>query len=104
MVYRGGTEMADIDRIERAIREHVENHKDRERATFTVAGVSALLDELSRRSEVIERAKEALAPFADACGHFDGYVKDDDNVSLALQHIKARHLRAARALLQGESK
>jgi hypothetical protein len=50
--------MAEIDRIEQAIREHVENHKDRERATFTVAGVSALLDELSRRSEVIERAKE----------------------------------------------
>lgn len=46
--------MADIEKIER-IREHVEKHKDRERAMFTVAGVRALLDELSRlRTRVAE--------------------------------------------------
>jgi hypothetical protein len=51
--------MADTDQIA-AIRAHVEKHKDRERAMFTVAGVSAILSELSRLSEAEKRYKEAL--------------------------------------------
>ncbi len=56
--------MAEIDRIERAIREHVEAHKSRERTMFTVAGVSALLGELSRLRGREEEYRKALEPFA----------------------------------------
>jgi hypothetical protein len=51
--------MADTDKIE-AVRAHVERHKDRERAMFTVAGVSAILSELSRLSEAEKRLRGAL--------------------------------------------
>lgn len=50
--------MAELARIER-IRAHVEAHKDRERAMFTIAGVAALLDELSRLKGV-ERELDKL--------------------------------------------
>jgi hypothetical protein len=60
--------MADTDQIE-AIRAHVEKHKDRERAMFTVAGVSAILSELSRLTEAEKRLRGALEPFASAADH-----------------------------------
>ncbi|TPK42263.1 MULTISPECIES: hypothetical protein [unclassified Mesorhizobium] len=47
------------------------------------------------------RLKAALAPFAEARGHFDGHVRDDDIVPGALRHIRARHvIAAARSLSQ----
>jgi hypothetical protein len=57
--------MADVEKI----REHVEKHKDRERAMFTVAGVSALLDELDRLREALELISEGRG-VCGTCGEF----------------------------------
>lgn len=46
-----------------------------------------------------EALREALAPFAEAQGHFDGHVRDDDPVPVALRNIRAHHIRRACALL-----
>lgn len=61
--------------------------------------IAELEAELSRSREAEKRLGEALEPFAEACGHFDSYVQDDDTVDVALRHIRARHLRAARSAL-----
>jgi hypothetical protein len=48
------------------------------------------------------RLKAALAPFAKARDHFDGHVRDDDIVPVALRHIRAHHVIAAARSLDGE--
>lgn len=53
--------------------------------------------QLAERDADLARKDAALKPFADVCGYFDGHVKDDDDISIALRSIKARHVRAALA-------
>ncbi len=54
---------------------------------------------LSEMRAELDRARNALEPFAAARGHFDGHVRDDDVVSIALRDIRAHHVfAAARAL------
>ncbi len=59
--------------------------------------------ERARRLEAsLAEAKLLLKPFADAKGHFDGHVKDDDTVEIALRNIRARHVRDAARFLSQE--
>lgn len=63
--------------------------------------IRVLRRQLAERDADLARKDAALKPFADVCGYFDGHVKDDDDISIALRSIKARHVRTARAALAG---
>jgi uncharacterized protein YhaN len=47
----------------------------------------------------LAEAKRLLKPLADAKGHFDGHVRDEDTVEIALRNIRAHHVRAAARFL-----
>jgi ABC-type transporter Mla subunit MlaD len=51
----------------------------------------------------LAEAKRLLKPLADAKGHFDGHVRDEDTVEIALRNIRAHHVRAAARFLSQES-
>lgn len=65
--------MVDVEKI----REHVEKHKDRERAMFTVAGVRALLDELDRREDAIHKAWQSYEILEDRLREVERRAKGD---------------------------
>lgn len=99
--------MADTDQIE-AIRAHVEKHKDRERAMFTVAGVSAILSELSRLTEAEKReptdkqVKRATAEYLSYCGENPYRVlRGGQELWEARAPAMREAFRAARRALQG---
>jgi hypothetical protein len=50
----------------------------------------------------LAEAKRLLKPLADAKGHFDGHVRDEDTVEIALRNIRAHHVRAAARFLSQE--
>jgi len=91
-----GAMPAEIEKI----RAHVEAHKDRERAMFTIAGVRALLAEL-------DRLREALKPFAKEAEAWAGY---DETEPLTegwgggpVTHLVVAHLRAASRALSSRT-
>ena len=89
-----------IEKIEQAIRDHVGKHGVRGRAMFTLDGVRALLDELSR-------LRTALKPFAKEAEAWVGY-EEIEPLTEGWQngpstHLNVGHLRvAARALSERE--
>lgn len=112
--------MADIERIERDLRENLasfdaevafELANDGERADLwtdidvPAEAIRALLDELAWRAEIIERAKEVIRPYADVANFYDHDPDDRDSEEmgddqLAFMHqFKLGRLRSARAFL-----
>jgi hypothetical protein len=55
----------------------------------------ANLERAEAAERKLEEYRKALEPFAAAEGHFDGHVRDEDTIDIALRHIRAHHVRAA---------
>lgn len=91
---------ARADRLEAEaadLRRKLEEHQDAEdKAAREMATViQGLRNRATAAERKLEEARKALEPFAAAKGHFDGHVRDEDTVAIALRHIRAHHVRAA---------
>jgi hypothetical protein len=51
----------------------------------------------------LAEARRLLKPFADTADHFDGHVRDDDTVEIAMRNIRAHHVRAVARFLSQEA-
>lgn len=65
-------------------------------------GAEPIKRALAETRASLAEAKRLLTPFADVGGHFDGHVKDDDIVPVAMRNIRARHVREAARFLSQE--
>lgn len=89
------------------VRDHVEKHKSRERAFFSIDGLRAVLDELDRKTVALKIAAHQLQKVHDdafrQCAGYGLVTSDGRDFSCYEINVCSEAARAARKVFKGEA-